>query len=167
MFLHWKPSKYRREGFTLIEVLISFVVFSMVISGLVYGYVQVNRMAEFSSMSLAAQSYASQGLEQAKSAQWDYVRWPNTNYGSGTGDELGFPPSMTTTNLTPVVDILDVPTTGNPIFITNFVSITYVLTSINPSNPPMRQIRSDVVWAYPWNGTTATNTAIELRAPDQ
>ena len=98
MFLHRKPSKHRHEGFTLIEILISFFVFSLVISGLVYGYVQVNRMAEFSSMSLAAQSYASQGLEQAKSAQWDYVRWPNTNYGPGTGDELGFSPGMSLEN---------------------------------------------------------------------
>ena len=145
----------------------SLFIFSLVISGLIYGYVQVNRMAEFSSMSLAAQSYASQGLEQAKSAQWDYVRWPNTNYGPGTGDELGFSAQSGSTNLAPVVDTLDVPTTGAPIYITNFVTISYVLTSLNPSNPPMRQIRSDVVWSYPWSGALCTNTAIGLRAPDQ
>jgi len=162
-----KVSKRSELAFSLAEVLVSLLVFSLVISGMIYGYTQVNRLAEFSSMSLAAQSYASQGLEQAKSAQWDYVRWPNTNYGPGTGDELGFSPSMGSTNLPPVVDTLDVPTTGAPIPITNFVTITYVLTSLNPGNPPLRQIRSDCVWTYPLDGTVCTNTAISLRAPDQ
>ena len=46
-------------GFTLVETLIAFLVFGMVISGVLYGYVQINRMAEWSSMSLAAQSAAS------------------------------------------------------------------------------------------------------------
>ncbi len=154
----------RRHGFTLIEVLVSFFVFSLVISGLVFGYVQVNRMTEFSSMSLAAQSYASQGLEQAKSAQWDYVRWPNTNYGPGTGDELGFPDSMGHTNLPPVADTLDVPTSGAQIYITNYVTVTDDFTNLNP---PLRQIRSDCVWTFPLDGTLCTNTAIAMRAPDQ
>jgi type II secretory pathway pseudopilin PulG len=167
MRLHWKPKKHQRLGFTLGEVMVSFFVFSLVISGLIFGYTQVNRMAEFSSESLAAQSYASQGLEQARSAQWNYVRWPNTNWGPGTDDQLGFPPSMGSTSLPPVVDTLDVPTTGTPIYITNFVTISNVFTSLYPSNPPMRQITSQVVWSYPIDGTLCTNTAVALRAPDQ
>ena len=167
MRLQLTEKSLAHQGFTLGEVMVSFLVLSLVISGVLYGYVQVNRTAEFSSMSLAAQSYASQGLEQTRSAQWDYVRWPNTNYGPGTGDELGFPPSMGSTNLPPVVDTLDVPTSGAPINITNYVTISYVLTSLNPDNPPLRQIRSDVVWTYPLEGTLCTNTAIGLRAPDQ
>src|SRR5208282_4180130 len=65
MFLHRMPVRNRRLGFTLAEVLISVLIFGMVVGGLIYGYVQVNRMAAFSSMSLAAQSFASQGLEEA------------------------------------------------------------------------------------------------------
>jgi prepilin-type N-terminal cleavage/methylation domain-containing protein len=167
MLLHLRRNNDHARGFTLIEVMVSFFVFGLVVSGLIYGYVQVNRMAEFSSMSLAAQSYASQGLEQAKSAQWNYVRWPNTNYGPGTGDELGFPASPGYTNLPPVTDTLDVPTSGAPIYITNYVTISYALTFLNPSNPPLRQIRSDCVWTFPLDGTLCTNTAIGLRAPDQ
>jgi type II secretory pathway pseudopilin PulG len=165
MFKQWEPRECRRQGFTLNEVLLSFFIFAMVTSGLVYGYVQVNRIAEYSSMSLAAQSYASEGLELAKSAQWNYVRWPNTNYGMGTGDELGFPVggSYQTTN----VDTMDVPTSGTPIYVTNYITVTYVLTSLYPNNPPMRQIRSDCVWALPMTGLLCTNTAIALRAPDQ
>lgn len=167
MFSHRTPTKKPLQGFTLAELLVSFAVFGMVSSGLIYGYVQVNRMAEWSSMSLAAQSSASEGLEMAKSAQWNYVRWPNTNYGPGTGDELGFPPWIGYTNLPPVVDTMDVPTTGAPIFITNYVTITNILNYLNPSNPPLRQIRSDCVWAFPLTGKLCTNTAIGYRAPDQ
>lgn len=164
MLLQWKPEKHQRQGFTLGEVLISFFVFSLVISGLIFGYSQINRMAEYSSMSLAAQSFASQGLEQARSAQWDYVRWPNTNYGIGTGDDLWTTSQNYTTN---IIDTLDVPTTGAPIQVTNFITITYVQTNLNPSLPPLRQIRSDCVWTYPLSGQVCTNTAISIRAPDQ
>jgi type II secretory pathway pseudopilin PulG len=167
MILQLAPQNDKRSGFTLAELLVSFFIFGLVISGLIFGYVQVNRLAEFSSMSLAAQSYASQGLEQAKSAQWNYVRWPNTNYGPGTGDELGFSPSIGYTNLPPVVDTLDVPTSGAPIYITNYVTITNVFASLNLSYITLRQIRSDVVWTFPLTGQLCTNTAITLRAPDQ
>src|SRR5271169_6680666 len=86
-----------RAAFTLIEILISFLIFGMTVSGLIYGYVQANRMAELSSMSLAAQSYASQGLEQARSAQWNSQGWPPTN-GAGTDDEIPLSPSGVATN---------------------------------------------------------------------
>lgn len=167
MILQLAPKNGTRLGFTLVEVLVAFFVFGLVVSGLIFGYVQVNRLAEFSSMSLAAQSYASQGMEQAKSAQWDYVRWPQTNYGPGTGDELGFPPSIGYTNLPPVVDTLDVPTSGMPIYITNYVTITNIFANLNLSYITLRQIRSDCVWTFPLTGQLCTNTAITLRAPDQ
>ena len=165
MFLNWKPKKHPRLGFTLGEVLVSFFVFSLAISGLIFGYSQINRMAEFSSMSLAAQSFAAEGLEQARAAQWDYVRWPNTNYGVNTGDDLGF--AVGSSYTTNIIDTLDVPTTGAPISVTNTITITYVMTNFNPNLPPLRQIRSDVVWTYPLSGQICTNTAITLRAPDQ
>src|SRR5580698_1486443 len=140
MFLNWQPKQHHRLGFTLGEVLVSFFIFSLALSGLIFGYTEINRMAEFSSDSLAAQSFATEGLEQARSAQWDYVRWPNTNYGINTGDDLGFPVgSSFTTN---IIDTLDVPTTGAPIYVTNIITITYVLTNFNTISPPMRQIRS-------------------------
>ena len=82
-----------------------------------------------------------------------------------TGDDLGFlPGSSYTTN---IIDTLDVPTTGAPIYVTNYVTITYILTNLYPNLPALRQIRSDVVWTYPLTGQLCTNTAITLRAPDQ
>jgi len=74
------------NAFTLVEILMAFVILALVLSGLLYGYVQANRMAEWTSMSLAAQSAASQGLEQQRSGQWNSLQWPPTN-GPGTGDE--------------------------------------------------------------------------------
>src|SRR3954471_14354797 len=76
-----------RAGFTLVETLVAVFILSMVMSGVLYGYVQANRIAEFSSMSLAATAYASQGAEQARAADWRPWDWPQTN-GPGTTDEL-------------------------------------------------------------------------------
>jgi type II secretory pathway pseudopilin PulG len=142
-------------AFTLIEVMVGFFIFGLVISGMIYGYVQANRMAEWSSMSQGAQSYAMQGLEQARAAKWDTQVWPQS-VGPGTGDWLGV------TNLPPQVDTNDVPQSGAPLLLTNRVYITKV-----SDNPPLRQIRSDVIWTFPLTGYTYTNTVITLRAPDQ
>ena len=151
-------------GFTLIEVVVSLVAFTLMVAGLCEGYVQVNRMALWSSMSLAAQSYASQGLEQVRSAQWNYEQWPYAS-GPGTGDE--FPPTTNSAGgITNVVqtDILDVPVSGAAIPITNYISVVPIG---NINNVPLRQIRSDVVWKFPFDGRLCTNTAITQRAPDQ
>jgi prepilin-type N-terminal cleavage/methylation domain-containing protein len=142
-------------GFTLIEVIITFAIFGMVASGMIYGYVQANRMAEWSSSSLGAQSYALQGVEQARAAKWDTQVW-STNTGPGTGDELGL------TNYYQI-DTNDVPSTGAPILLTNYIYITQV----GSGSPPLRQIRSDVVWTFSLTGKVYTNTVITLRAPDQ
>jgi prepilin-type N-terminal cleavage/methylation domain-containing protein len=157
-------------GFTLIELLISLVAFGLMTGGLIYGYVQINRMAVWTCMSLAAQSYASEGLEVARSAQWTYVSGTNT-FGPGTGDELGFlmpatPGTASGNGFTNYSrqDTMDIPTTGAPIYVTNFVTISNVYWN---NNPPLRQIRSDCVWTMPLTGTLCTNTVITLRAPDQ
>ncbi|HUA68945.1 MAG TPA: hypothetical protein VMA13_10415 [Candidatus Saccharimonadales bacterium] len=158
MHLQCQPNKNQRLGFTLGEVLISFTVFTLVMSGLIYGYVQVDRMAEMSSMSFAAQSFASQGLEEAKSVQWDYVRWPNTNANS----DDPFWTAAGYTNLPPQVDILDVPTSGAPVYVTNFVLVSNLNTYL-----PLRQITVNCIWTFPLDGSLCTNTAVSIRAPDQ
>ena len=80
-----KAGRGERAGFTLIEILIAVVIFGMLSSGLIYGYVQANRMAEWSSMSLAAQSYASQGLEQARVGTMEFAGMATIRNGPGTG----------------------------------------------------------------------------------
>ena len=155
------PSKKRKaSGLTLIEVLASLWILGMLAGALIMGYVQIDRMAEWSSMSLAAQSIAQQGYEQVKSANWNYgpasnaANWPNAN------DQLGFPPVPGYTNYF-IINTLDVPSSGAPIFVTNFITITNVSVQ-----PPLRQVRSDCVWTFPFTGTVFTNTVISLFAPD-
>jgi len=142
-------------AFTMIEIAISLLILGMVMSGLIYGYVQANHMAEWSSMSLVAQASASRGAEQARAAVWDPRAYPQT-YGPGGSDE------WTNGQVVMNTDYLDVPTTGIQIPITNIVSVT----NINP-NPPLRQITSQTIWTFPLDGVLCTNTVIQLRTSNQ
>jgi Tfp pilus assembly protein PilV len=135
------------SGFTLAEVVMALGILTLVIQGVVYGYIASARRAEWSAHSLAAQSLASQGVEQARAAKWDPQVWPIV-------DDL--PP----TNFMQV-DVLDLPVSGQPVYATNFISVQML-----SANPPVRQIRTDCVWAF-MTGRLFTNTVVTLRAPDQ
>jgi Tfp pilus assembly protein PilV len=151
------------QGYALGEVLLAFGVLSLVFVGLIYGYVQANRMAEWSSMSLAAQAYAAEGAEQARAADYQPRAYPQT-FGPGGSDELTNGFSFTTS------DIMDIPIKGSPtntdysFWVTNVVTVTNVFPN---ANPPLRQIRSECHWIFPLTGKLQTNTVILLRAPDQ
>ena len=91
------PKTRCQSGFGLIEILISIGILVTVFSGIIYGYVQANRMSEWSSMSLAAQSYASEGAEQVRAGNWSPRAWPPvdqttlTNYSfKDIMDQYGF-----------------------------------------------------------------------------
>lgn len=165
-----------RHGFTLPEVLITIVILAMVIAGVSYGYSEANRIAIWESMSQAAESYALQGMEQARSAKWnpwDYI----TNTGAGTADELT--PSTNAAFIQQ--DLLDIPMKGNPFstnsgntytnfafFVTNYVYVTTVTSYQSGYFPsPLRQIKSLAIWKFPFTGQPFTNTIITLRASDQ
>ena len=166
MFLILNKSTGRKfaAGFTLVEILVSIFVFMLVSSGLIYGYVQANRMAQWSSLSLAAQSYASQGAEQARAANWNPNGYPMTSNFPGAFDEL----SPTNEMLSGANYVLDVPSEGLPgasdaaFYVTNIVSVTDISV-----NPRVRQIRSDVVWQFYLTGNYYTNTCILLRTANQ
>ena len=141
-------------AFTLIEVLISFAILALVVAGVIYGYAQTNRFAEWSSMSLAAQSYALQGLEQLRAAKWDLK-------GSAVAiDDWPVPPGGTT-NLPPQSDIMDIPVSGAPFYVTNNIKLIQLSTS-----PQLREVWSQCVWTFPRTGQLYTNTVITYRAPD-
>ena len=163
MVVHFKQADKRiaANAFTLIEVLIGFWIFGMVTAGMIYGYVEANRIAEWSSQSLAAMSYASQGMEQMRSAQWC------AEEGNGVGTTDVLLPYMKIQSdgswayWTNQVDTLDIPTTGAPIYVTNYIYVTSIST-----NPPLRRIVSQVVWTFRLTGQLFTNTIVTLRAPD-
>lgn len=152
------------SGFSLAEVLIGFVIFGAVTAGMIYGYVQANRIVEWSSQSLGATSYVVQGLERMRAAQWCSQQSVTTN-GPGTQDVM----PLTLNTITGVysystnqIDTLDIPGTGALISITNFITVTQIHT-----NPTLRQIVSTAVWTFPLTKQQATITIVTLRAPDQ
>jgi type II secretory pathway pseudopilin PulG len=138
-------------GFTLAEVVVAIAVAALSFGGVIYGYVLTADRAQWSAYSLAAQSLAMQGVEQARGAKWDPKAWPAV-------DELGV------TNYTQV-DVLDVPVSGQPVRATNYISVTVV-----SQDPPLRQLRANCVWSLR-NGQRSrgpfTNTVVTLRTADQ
>jgi type II secretory pathway pseudopilin PulG len=135
------------NGITLVELLVSLSLFGGMVGGFIYGYIEINRMAEWSCMSLAAQSIASQGVEQKFCAKWD-----RQTDQLGTNTEI-----LSGTNYT-----LDVPVSGDPIPVTNIITVEQI-----QNIPPVRQIWSDCVWTFPRTGQIYTNTVISMRAMDQ
>ncbi len=154
-------------GFTLVEVLVSLVILALVLAGIGYGYTEANRIVAWCSMSQAAQSFALQGMEQARAALWN--PWDaNTN-----NDEL--PASTNAALIQP--DFMDIPMKGSPwtssqtnyaYFQTNYVYITTVSNCTTGNFASyLRQIKSSVVWRFPLTGQSFTNTVVTFRASDQ
>ena len=148
----------RHRAFTLIEVVISIAILGMVMAGLIYGYVQANWSALWSSMSLSAQTFASEGAEQARAADWRPRDYPAAT-GPGTMDEL---PSGTIITNIGYMDIPGDTVTNKQFSVTNIVAITTVSV-----NPPLRQVRSDCYWTFPLENVRVTNTVILYRTSDQ
>ena len=58
-------------GFTLAEVVISVALAGIIFSGILTGYVQAAKRAEWAGYNLAAGATAVQQIEQARAAVWD------------------------------------------------------------------------------------------------
>lgn len=139
----------QRRAFTLSEVVIALAILSLLVGGLVTGYVFSAKRAEWSAYSLAAHSLAMQRMEQTRAAKWDPLSWPPV-------DEL------VSSSFPPVVDLLDVPIAGtNAVTATTTTTITTIST-----DPPVKMIRVDTVWPFQDWGLS-TNTLVTYRAPDQ
>ena len=140
------------RAFTLVEVLVAIAIIGLVFTSILTSYVSATDRSEWSGYSLAAQSLAVQGMEQARCAKWDPQAWPVV-------DDLG------ETNYT-TIEQLDITASRQTIFATNYISIANI-----PGTVTMRQIRADCVWALgsrrPATRGPFTNTAVTLRAPDQ
>jgi type II secretory pathway pseudopilin PulG len=141
-------SRKRRQAFTLMEALIASTIAAIMFGGIVYGYVQSSRSAEWSAFSFAAQSMAMQRLEQARSCKWDPEATPAVD-------------QLVSSNFTVQVNVLDVPMSGsNVTYATNITTITTISTA-----PPLKMISVDTVWQF-INGKNYTNSIATYRAPD-
>jgi prepilin-type N-terminal cleavage/methylation domain-containing protein len=136
-------------AFSLVEIMICSAIFALVAAGAIYGYTQADRSAEWSSMSLAAQSLASEGLERARAATWQTEATSDT-----TADDFPIMP----TNIYQT-NIMLIPATGKNL--TNYITI--VVQPIS-TNPPLRQIYSRCAWQFPLTGQWFTNTLVMQRA---
>lgn len=129
-------------GFTLVEMVVSIAILALVMGGMLCGYMQTNQRAEWSSLSLSAQSFASQWAEQTRAA---------------TDNELHSGQYTRTSSMF-------IPGTAGSVVVTNYVSITNVF-----ANPQVWQIRVDCVWQFPltavWTNNSATfsNTVVTWR----
>ncbi len=138
-----------RAGFSLVEVTISLSILALVFAGVIAASMQSLQRAEWSAYSLAAQSLASQRLEQIRAAKWDTLAVPQVD----RVQEANFPAWR---------EILDVPLSGtNIVWATNYSTIRWV-----DNDPPYKLVRVECVWAY-HNGRVFTNSITTYRSPDQ
>ena len=125
------------------------LVVGIMVSGVVAGFMQTHKQAEWSAYNLAAQSLAMQPIEQARAAKWDAYAVPPVD-------------QLQATNFPVMTNVLDIPITGtNIVWATNFVTITTVST-----NPPLKQISVVTTWRF-WNRGVFSNVVVTYRAPDQ
>jgi len=147
------PNRVRvrsQRAFTLAEVVIAMAITVMSLGGVITGYIIATRQAEWSACSLAAQSLATQRLEQTRAAKWDPRASP--------------PVDEVITNNFPIVptNILDMPVSGTNIaYATNFTTIS----DVTNGGYPLKLIRVDCVWSF--REHAFTNTIATYRAPDQ
>ncbi len=135
------------KGFTLTEVLMSSAIAALTISGIITGYTQAAKRAEWSGYSLAAHSAAMQVIERARAAKWDPAADPAVDL-------------MVESEFPTAVVLMDVPVSGtNLVFVTNTVSI-----SLATANPPVKRIRVDASWRHV-DGRVFTNTLVVYRSP--
>ena len=122
----------------------------MSLAGVIMGYILAIRQAEWSAYSLAAQSLATQRLEQTRAAKWDPRASP--------------PVDEVVTNNFPTVptNVLDMPVSGtNMAYATNFTTIS----DVTNGGYPLKLIRVDCVWSF--RERVFSNTIATYRAPDQ
>jgi Tfp pilus assembly protein PilV len=143
-----QPQKLQ-AAFTLAETVVSMALTALMISGLVSGFLQTARQAEWSAYSYAAQSQALWRLEQVRAAAWDPMNFPPVD-------------DVQTNNFPLLVVILDIPKPGGNItYATNRTFITTISTT-----PPLRMVVVECSWRFPNRGVY-TNSVRTYRTTDQ
>jgi len=141
--------RHLQQASTLVEVVISMLLVTLSLGGILRVYTQAAASSDWSAHSFSAQMMALYGLEQSRAAKYD----PR---GSPATDEL------VNSNFPSKVDILDLGTSGGLVaYATNTTTITTIST-----NPAVKMIRVDCIWSYPRKGLF-TNSVYTYRAPNQ
>jgi prepilin-type N-terminal cleavage/methylation domain-containing protein len=136
-------------AFTLVEVLVSLALLGLLAGGIIAGYVQSARFADWQAHSLAAHALALQRIEHCRAAKWDTRASPPVDL-------------LTAANFPAVTEPLNVPEAG-----TNATLATLYTTISNLSfNPLLRMVQVNCVWQFT-DGRWFTNTVVTYRAPDE
>ncbi len=156
----------RARAFTLVEVLIASAIVGIVFGGIINCYIQSGVRIQWTGYSLAAQSLASQRLEQVRAANWDPTlginNLTNLNLTSASYD------GSTKTYTGYSTAILDVPfSSTNYTMATNFITVQLLYVS-GISNIQMQFVRVDTVWPFYFRrgNLLFTNTVSTMLAPD-
>lgn len=154
------------SGFTLVEVVMSLAIATLLFSGILTAYIQMNRQAEWAGYALAAHTIGTHQIEQARSGVWDYSISKNelTNlnllawsYNATTKVGTGYTTS-----------ILDLPISGtNIVVVTNFVTVK-MLTLTGFTNAQVQMVTVDTVWPFltPQGNRLFTNRTASYFGPD-
>jgi Tfp pilus assembly protein PilV len=146
--LSGQSRKRTASGTTLVEILVSFAISSLAISGLVSAYILSAKSSEHSSLSLSANAKALERIEETRGAEWNTSTDPPVD-------------QLVASNFTNEIVILDLSVrSAGKVYGTNYTQISQI-----SSNPPLRGIRVDCVWTF--RNRRQTNTVETCRAPDQ
>jgi prepilin-type N-terminal cleavage/methylation domain-containing protein len=143
-----------KRAFTLIEVVTAIALAALVFGSILVAYTQAAKRAQWSGLSLAAEAYAMQSIEQARSAIYDPAQSPVVNeillLAGTTSGKLDIPISKT-----------------NIVYVTNTVTIT-MLTNAANTQVNYQMVRVQTVWPFRWGSTTRyyTNVICTYCAPD-
>ena len=161
-------ARARESGMTLGEVLIATAIVAFVFGGIIVSYIQSGMRVQWSGYALAAQSLASEVVEQARSATWDPTQTPAVNNLTNLNLQSVSYNATTLTYSGYSTAILDVPyASTNYIMATNFVTLQMI--SINGyTNVQMQFLRVDTVWPFTLRSSNLyfTNTVCTMIAPD-
>jgi Tfp pilus assembly protein PilV len=158
-----------QAGYSLMEVVLAAGIIAVVYGMIIKIYIQSGMRAQWSGYSLAAQSLATEQVEQARSASWDpsvgvnqMTQFNNLSawsYNSSSKAWSGY-----------TTGILDVPyASTNFVIATNFVTIQAIYLN-NQTNPPVQvqMVTVQTVWPFFYRSKNLffTNTAATWLAPD-
>lgn len=141
-----KPRAGQREGFTLVEVVMSVALLTLLFGGILTAYIQTARQAEWAGYSLAAQAISIHQIEQARSAVWDYSI--NKNELTNLNLTAWSYNSSTKVGTGRTTRVLDIPISGTNIVVaTNFVTVK-LLNVGGLTNVQVQMISVDTVWPF-------------------
>ena len=132
---------------TLVEVVVALAITGVTVAGVVSGYIYCSTATAKDALYMAANSRASERMEEVRAAIWNTGPYPV--------DQL------TTNNFPDTTNTLNKDGAGPDV---TSGTIKTTISQISDT-PPLRRIRVDCIWVF--NGTeTVTNTIETCRAPN-